>query len=155
MRNEEFTISFIENRLGEPSQKTGNIVIAAPNSGYAMHMRYGELPFHVLEANETPFALVFDEHYNRNGALSPEVWYGRNIGCYVRSSRVLSDPEKSWLNTRCNRNDLRHRRSLGIFLYKSVFLSVSSISLSSTFPPSICPFLPFVLFFYFPTINWW
>ncbi|KAF1766710.1 hypothetical protein GCK72_006668 [Caenorhabditis remanei] len=110
IKNEEFTISIIEQFLGEPTQKTGNIVIAAPNSGYAMYMRYGELPFHVLEANETPIALVFDEHYNRNGALSPEVWYGRNIGCYVRSSRVLSDPEKSWLNTRCNRNDLRHRR---------------------------------------------
>ncbi|ULU07714.1 hypothetical protein L3Y34_019014 [Caenorhabditis briggsae] len=76
-------------------------MIAAPNAGYSMLYNYGETPKLVRTASDSTIALVFDSEYleesRRDQSFTGEKFYQDRLGCSLRFTRRLSEPEKQWL----------------------------------------------------------
>lgn len=106
----EYTKNIIRRKLGSAAAPSPPILLAAPNSGYAIRFRHGEeMPTLIQKSSESQFALVFDEKYTEFTKCSARVFYERLLRCPLRFDRKLEQSEKLWIQKNLKRNDLAHR----------------------------------------------
>lgn len=94
----EYTKNIIRRKLGSAAAPSPPILLAAPNSGYAIRFRHGEeMPTLIQKSSESQFALVFDEKYTEFTKCSARVFYERLLRCPLRFDRKLEQSEKLWI----------------------------------------------------------
>ncbi|CAO4366360.1 unnamed protein product [Caenorhabditis nigoni] len=99
--NQQDDEAAIERFLRLRNFKHKSEMLSAPNSGYSMLYKYGETPTLVRTASDSTIALVFDTEFlrgiRRNQPFTAEEFYQDRLGCSLRYTRRLSEPEKKWL----------------------------------------------------------
>ncbi|EGT44485.1 hypothetical protein CAEBREN_14919 [Caenorhabditis brenneri] len=127
----EATIRNIERFLkGEGREKPDEVLISEPSSGFGISLQQGEDPVIVRDARESRYALVFDSNYQKYVGIheaeyvklsrkdkkchvaqmqSSQQFYENLFDTKILSSRLLSDPEKKFIECQRNQYDIRPR----------------------------------------------
>ncbi|PIC31138.1 hypothetical protein B9Z55_022143 [Caenorhabditis nigoni] len=110
--SEDDDIAAIENFLNLRNINYNSELLSIPNTEFMMLYKYGEKPKLVNSPKNSTIALVYDFKYLRETSqssredqtLTPEQFYQYHLNCPLRSTRLLSDSEKKWLQ----KNDERY-----------------------------------------------
>ncbi|EGT44535.1 hypothetical protein CAEBREN_00118 [Caenorhabditis brenneri] len=95
----EKTTRLIEKALAKHSQSK-DLLISQPASAFGIKLEYGQNPRIVDDPKETQIAVIFDEEYQRGGAVDPDSFYEDRLGCRIVSSRALDEPERRFIEGR-------------------------------------------------------
>uniref|UniRef100_A0A1I7TFN8 RING-type domain-containing protein n=1 Tax=Caenorhabditis tropicalis TaxID=1561998 RepID=A0A1I7TFN8_9PELO len=108
-QSKENTISVIEKVLRTKSLEPDVITLSEPSSAVEMDLQYGKDPTFVMETSESRFALVFDEMADGKETSTPQKFYEMKLNCHLLHNRLITDPEKRWMEVKLQRYDLRSR----------------------------------------------